>query len=341
VRALLEAGASPAVVAPCRPGDVAASYVRDGVPITHLGFEDRLSLLTSLAPWRRAARDTIRDLDPEVVHGQGLLIGGLPACDVAGMPRVVTAHGNSREDTVASYSGLGRLARTRLRDRLVRQVLTRADAVIGVHPDWRVNLPHQPQRFAHIPNIVDDAFYAVAAAPESGRVLYCGGARRIKGWDLLQAAWPGIRAAVPDATLVAAGFPEQDETDGALDGVSIRGLLSPAAIAAEMGRASLVVMPSRYEVAPITLTEAWAAGVPIVVADVGGVSALADGAATLIPAEAPDRLTTGVVGILNGDPAAAAYVAEGRERALGYRADAVARAHLDLYERLVADRTTS
>ena len=341
MRALLEAGASPAVIAPCRPGDVAASYVRAGIPVTHLGFEDRLSLLTSLAPWRRAARNAIRDLDPDVVHGQGLLIGGLPACDVAGVPRVVTAHGNSREDTVASYSGLGRLARMRLRDRLVRQVLTRADAVIGVHPDWRVNLPCQPQRFAHIPNIVDDAFYAAAAAPEPARVLYCGGARRIKGWDLLQASWPGIRAAVPDATLIAAGFPEHEEADGASDGVSIRGLLSPDAIAGEMARASVIVMPSRYEVAPMTLTEAWAVGVPIVVADVGGVSALASGAATLVPAEAPDRLTTAVIGILNGDPAAATYVAEGRERALGYGADVVARAHLDLYERLVAGGTTA
>ena len=341
MRALLEAGASPAVVAPCRPGDVAASYTRGGVPVTHLGFEDRLSLLTSLAPWRRAARNAIRDLDPEVVHGQGLLIGGLPACDVAGVPRVVTAHGNSREDTVASYSGLGRLARTRLRDRLLRQVITRADAVIGVHPDWRVNLPAQPQRFSHIPNIVDDAFYAVAAAPEPGRVLYCGGARRIKGWDLLLTAWSGIRAAVPDALLVAAGFPEHEDADGAPAGVSIRGLLSPDAIAAEMARASVVVMPSRYEVAPITLTEAWATGVPVVIAEVGGVTALAGGAATLVPAEEPDRLATAVVGVLNGDPAAAAYVAEGRERALGYRGEAVARAHLDLYERLVAGGTRS
>ena len=108
-----------------------------------------------------------------------------------------------------------------------------------------------------------------------------------------------------------------------------------------MARASVVVMPSRYEVAPITLTEAWATGVPVVIAEVGGVTALAGGAATLVPAEAPDRLATAVVGVLNGDPAAAAYVAEGRERALGYRGDAVARAHLDLYERLVAGGTRS
>ena len=34
------------------------------------------------------------------MHGQGILTGGLPACDVETRPRIVTARGNVAQDTL-------------------------------------------------------------------------------------------------------------------------------------------------------------------------------------------------------------------------------------------------
>ena len=57
-------------------------------------------------------------------------------------------------------------------DRFGRAVAKRADVVVGVNPDWTINVPCQPRRFIYIPNIVADRFYELEARPEPGVVLF-------------------------------------------------------------------------------------------------------------------------------------------------------------------------
>jgi glycosyltransferase involved in cell wall biosynthesis len=338
VCALAEAGTSVAVVAPAGPEITEAVHTRHGATIVHLGHRDRFSLARSLGPWRRQAAKAIDTLRPDLVHGQGILTGGLPACDVVARPRVVTAHGDAREDTLADYRGPGGTVRARLRNRLAREVVRRADAIVGVHPDWKANLPSPPLHFAHIPNIVDARFFQSVAKPDPGRVLFCGGPSRIKGWDVLLAAWPAVRRSIPEASLHAAGWPSQEHTGlETADGVTVLTGLPPASLAAEMATASLVVIPSRYEVAPLVLSEAWATGTPVVATTAGGLATLARGAAVLVPPEDPQLLASAIVRLLSDDDGeASASVAEGRRRAQLQTARAVAAAHQSLYERLTS-----
>ena len=51
-------------------------------------------------------------------------------------------------------------------------------------------MPQRPRRFVYIPNIIDERFFGMKRTPEPGLVLFTGGARAIKGWPLLAAAWP-------------------------------------------------------------------------------------------------------------------------------------------------------
>ncbi len=312
----------------------AIAHVRNGVQIVPIQVRDRLSLAQGLRTWRRAATAAIASLEPDVVHGQGLLVCGLPTADIIGKPRVVTAHGNLEQDTLASFRGPAGFVRAHLRDRLVRNVVRRIDQVISVHPDWRINLPAEPRRFSYIPNIVADAYFQVTAAPEPGRVLYCGGDRLIKGWDMLFAAWPKICAVVPDATLCATGFVDE-RLERVPARASIRGLVSASVLADEMARASCVVIPSRFEVAPMVLAEAWAVGVPVVAAAVGGVTTLGEGAAMLVPREDPGALASAVAGVLRSG-ANADLIEEGRRRAALFTASQVAEAHLAVYMRLAS-----
>ena len=53
-------------------------------------------------------------------------------------------------------------------------------------------------------------------------------------------------------------------------------------------RASVVVIPSRYEVSPILLAEAWAAGNTVVATDAGGLAALAPGRARVVLPDDPE-----------------------------------------------------
>lgn len=306
----------------------------DGATLIFVPHDQRYMIPRRMAPWRKAAVPVVESLRPDVVHGQGIVTGGVIAAGVTGdVPRVVTARGNARQDTLAAYNGAAGRIRALLRDRLIDGVIDGTDVVVSVHPDWRVNLPRPPQHLVFIPNIVDDVFFSVSRTPAARRVIYCGGNKRIKGYDVLGAAWPSVLQAVPDASLRLVGWPPGAPPISA-DAVEWTEVLGPEALAREMASAAAVVIPSRYEVSPILLAEAWASGTPVVCTDAGGMASLAPGAAHVVPVESVDALARAIVDTLAGGSDVAELVATGRERADRHRANAVVDAHLSLYASL-------
>jgi len=208
--------------------------------------------------------------------------------------------------------------------------------VVGVHHDWQINVPVRVERFVYIPNIVDSAYFESDYRPERGRVLFCGGVRRVKGWDILRPAWDEVAGAVSDARLDVVGWP--DHAGGSLGpnhSVTMRGWLSPEETRTAMKRAEVLVLPSRYEVAPMVLCEAWALGLPVVAAAVGGIPALAEGAATLVPSEDPASLARALISVLTRETDTSESVAEGRRRAEAFTTEQVVAAHIDLYRRVL------
>jgi glycosyltransferase involved in cell wall biosynthesis len=297
----------------------------------------RLTTARLLRPWRADVRRILSSMHVDVVHGQGLMPPGVATTDVpvARCPRVVTAHGNRRQDALAQFSGISGMARTFLVDRLSATAARRADLVIGVHPDWRVNVPVSPRRYIHVPNVVDDLFYNADRTPRAGRILYCGGSSAIKGWELLVRAWPFLLEEVPYAGLVGTRFAEFPPSGHAIPGAEIFGWLSSRELRAAMESAEVVVMPSRFEVAPVLVSEAWAAGVPIVAASVGGVPGMAGGAAVLVEREAK-AFAQAIADVLLRRIDVEPLVAEGRVRAEACREERVIQAHLEIYHELVA-----
>jgi glycosyltransferase involved in cell wall biosynthesis len=282
----------------------------------------------------------LRDVAADVLHAQGLVPAGFAATHTAwnGAPRVITAHGSRREDTLAAYAGLGARARWLLGRRMVARASAAADAIVGVHPEWRVNLLDAPARYVYIPNIVADAFFDAPRAPVDGRVLYCGGTAAIKGWDILLSAWPGVLERFPGARLHAVGCEtaRHDIPSGIASSIDVDALLDPQQLIVALSRAAVVVLPSRYEVAPIALSEAWAARAPVVATAVGGIPGLATGAAQLVE-PAPAALAEALAHSL-AEPDDE-FVEEGFRRSQLQRQDAVAAAHLDLYRSLLAARS--
>ena len=338
VAKLVERGVEVVVVAPDPSRSTETTDVELGVDVLFVPTGERWTLLHGMRRWRRNAADVVYRMRPDIVHGQELLAGGIAAADIEGFPIVVTARGSSRADTTAAYSGVGRLARVQLCDRLVRRTIRRANVVVSVNPDWTVNLPRPTTRFVYIPNMIDDRFFARKRKPESGLVLFAGGARTIKGWDLLAEAWPHVRAAVPEARLNIIGWPHGDPPPGIAtqhqESLVVEGWLSSSELAERMVRASTLVIPSRVEVSPIVLAEAWALGLPVVAVPVGGIPALATGAGVLVERR-PETLAAGIVAALAADGDINALVDEGHRRAEAHRPDAVADAHVALYEELL------
>ncbi len=335
--ALSARGVEVSVLAPGRRPD---TYERGGIHVTLVPEGERLGLATGLRRWRTGAARILGALDVDLIHGHSLLACALAATDdKRPIPRLVTAHGNILQDVLAHSRGLRTTLRTRLVTALATKAVTRATAVVGVHPDWRLNVPVPVARFAHIPNIVERSFFELPRVADAPRVLYCGGARHVKGWDILAAAWPAVAKAVPEATLEVLGWDDDAATasfGGAPERIQVTGHADLGQVGSAMSRASVVVLPSRFEIAPVTLAEAWASGSPVVATAVGGVASLGRGAAVLVPSESPPELARALIGVLGGHTDVAPEVAEGRRRAEAFRADAVAAAHIDLYEELLA-----
>jgi glycosyltransferase involved in cell wall biosynthesis len=339
VPTLVERGVDVVVVAPdaTSAGEAEAELDGGGILIT-VAVARRATLARGFQPWRRRAAAAVHRVGADVVHGQGLLPGGIAAVDIRGCPRVVTAQGNARADTAAAYGGVGGIVRAYLRHRLACAAAERADVVVGVNPDWTVNVPLHPRRFVYIPNMIEDDFFEARRDPEPGIVLFAGGARAIKGWALLAEAWPHVRAAVPNSRLNVIGWAHgQPLPVGLMEhraSLVVEGWISSRELAARMERAAALVIPSHFEVSPIVLAEAWAIGLPVVAVPVGGVPALATGAALLVDRE-PQALAEGIVAALAGGEQIDRLVREGRRRAEAHRAEAVSAAHISLYEELL------
>jgi glycosyltransferase involved in cell wall biosynthesis len=338
VAKLAEQGVDVVVVAPdSLRSTQTVTQLDDGGTLVAVPAGKRWTLARGLQPWRRRARAVVDSANVDIVHGQGLLPGGIAAVEAKETPIVVTARGNARADTLAAYSRASGTTRAYLRNRLARTAVERADVVIGVNPDWSVNLPRRPRRFTYIPNMIDAEFFARERRPEPGRVLFAGGTRAIKGWELLAEAWPRVQAANPDAHLNIIGWPPGNTPAGIPDShpdALIEGWLSSTELAERMVRASALVIPSQFEVSPIVLAEAWAVGVVVVAVPVGGIPALARGAAVLVERQ-PEALAAGIVAALQRGEEIERLAEEGQRRAEAHRPDSVVAAHIALYEELV------
>jgi glycosyltransferase involved in cell wall biosynthesis len=120
-----------------------------------------------------------------------------------------------------------------------------------------------------------------------------------KNVRLLLEALPLIRAELPEATLRLVGEPPP----GALpEGATAVGMVT--AIAPELRRASLLVLPSLQEGFGMVVAEAFACGVPVVVTPSGGPEATvrASGAGEVLSGFTPNELAATVVRLLR-DPA--------------------------------------
>jgi glycosyltransferase involved in cell wall biosynthesis len=312
-----------------------------GFRVVRVPMNERYQVLRDYRPWVAASHAALERLAPDIVQGQGLLHNGASAARWESCPSVVTAHGDPLADARWGYPApLGTALQPLLRA-VVGRTVRRADSVVNVNPDWRVNCPTEPRRHVFIPNPIEPVFFRQQDAPWRPRIIYLGGARHIKGPDLMAAAWQIVAEELPDATLDMFGFGDADVERfglpdvGDLPGVTVHGPVSKDEVARVMADGGVVAVPSRYEVSPVVVPEAWAVGLPVVVTNVGGVESLVGDAAITIETRA-DAFAEGVLRALRGGPGVDAMVESGARRAQEFQPAVVAEAYASEYEALLS-----
>ena len=260
-----------------------------------------------LADLRGLGRD-LRARRPDVVHVQWSVLRPperrfYRRLQAAGLPVVFTAH-----DPLPNVGGAGRRRSVAATARVFRRVIVHSEwgrrALVdrcGVAADRVRVIPHGV--LEHLREAAPAAWPELTGGPVA---VLPGLIRPYKGADVLLAAWPAVRARVPDARLVIAGRPLMDVGRLATDqpGVTVHlRYLGDAELAGLLRRADVVVLPYRSIDNSGVVFAALAMGAPLVLSDVGGFRELHDrhGVGELVPAGDPARLAEAVAGVLADD----------------------------------------
>jgi glycosyltransferase involved in cell wall biosynthesis len=201
-----------------------------------------------------------------------------------------------------------------------------------------------PDRLRWLPNFVDVSRFAPRTEPGSS-VVFAGRLSPEKGVDVLLRAV----ATVPDVPVEIAGDgPAADDLSalasslGLADRVRFLGRLPSVEVDALLRRAIVAVVPSRWhENMPLSVLEAFAAGVPVIATDLGGlpelITAGEDG--MIVPADDPGALASALAQVAGAPGAALVMGARARAKAMErYTAELHLERLSSLYDEAMAAR---
>ncbi len=291
----------------------------------------------------RAVRRKLRELQPDIVHGQGTERDCAISAAFSGFPNVLTIHGNMR--LIAQLNGARPFSFAWLNARLETFTLPRTDGVVCITRYTQDAVAGLARRTWLLPNAVDPSFFGVAHAPAAPPMLLCVGVVCLrKNQNRFIRALDALAAARPFRLVFIGGVPEGGYSREFHALVEARawceyaGMAGRAELRGWFGQAAMVVLPSLEDNCPMAVLEGMAAGVPVMAAKVGGVPDLVEDRVTgLFCDPLDDASMAGAVAALLDDPALAATVAaNGRRQAEDrFHPEAVARRHLEIYREVV------
>ncbi len=225
----------------------------------------------------KAVRGLVREIQPDIVHGQGTERDCAMAAVLSGFPNVLTIHGNMR---VHAKRGENRGAHYyRLAAVLEGFCLKRTDGVVAISRYTEELVKGITPRTWFLPNAVDRRYFDVAAAsPARTRLLFVGSiCERKNPIGLIKACEPMLRAG--ECTIAFAGDGDSQsayrrEFEALLEtvpGLELLGFLGRDALGEEFRRTSILVLPTFEDNCPMVVLEGMAAGLPVAASRVGGV----------------------------------------------------------------------
>ncbi len=298
----------------------------------------------------RAARKKLREIQPDIVHGQGTEMDCGLSSVFSGFPNVLTIHGNLR--LIAQINGEKPFSFNWLAARLETFTLPRSQGVVCITRYTQQAVADLARRTWLLPNAVDSAFFDVEAKPQAGtrrKILCVGQISLRKNQNAFIRALDPLAARQEFEILflgrASAGSAYDDEF---LSLIQTRpwcrhlGFAGRNELRKHFGEATMVVLPSLEDNCPMVVLESMAAGVPVAAAKVGGVPDLIDDGITGIffnPLDAKS-MSDAVEKILTNPSAARELAARAKAKARErFHPKVIAQGHLKIYQEVL--RTNS
>jgi glycosyltransferase involved in cell wall biosynthesis len=294
----------------------------------------------------RAARKKIRDIRPDIVHGQGTEADCSLSAIFSGFPNVLTLHGNMR--LIAALNQEKPLSYNWIAARLEGFVLPRTNGVVCITNYTRNAVQSLAPRTWVVPNGVDKSFFDAQAAPDESAppVGLCVGTicPRKNQNDFIRALDP--LAKEREFKIIFASEPATGPYGEEFQRLVRErpwcehvGFLNRQELRTRLAGATFVVLPTREDNCPMVVLEGMAAGVPVVASKVGGVPDLfVDGkTGVFCDPERPESFREGVEKLLVNRFWARELAENARAEALGrFHPQVVARRHLEIYREVIA-----
>lgn len=216
----------------------------------------------------------LRRLSPDLVHCMGSMDLALAAI-WSSYPRLFTIHGIRRGEV---NKRVGWENWSAWADAFIELYVYRRFRDIVCISSYAQHVAGQGKRVFLIPNAVRPAFFNAQRDdnPQLPRLLFVGMLSPLKRPGDLLRAHRQLRDQFPALHTVLCGEPESRQFLDTLlsqadEGVRFVGRMNQEGLINELSKATVLVLPSSQENAPVAIAEAMAAGVPVVATRVGGV----------------------------------------------------------------------
>ena len=328
------------------------TIVANGVQVHFITAPEKYKTLTLWHYDRERMMQALDQIQPDIVHGQGIENQYGFAAVTSKWPHLLTIHGIPRLSNEARY--VNPFHRERIVELMALSSMKNARDIVVINPYVTKCLALEGRRYRLYPiaNPVGHQFFdASPQAREPALILAIGSVDRLKAHDVLLRALAILRRRKVQAKAIIAGSSGESGYVGNLQrfvreenlDVQFAGFQTPGEILLLLQRCTMLVHPSRHENSPMAICEAMAVGTPVIASRVGGVpNLLGDGANGLLvqrgnASELADRIKY----LLEDEPARNALGAAGRKYALEtHHPDRVAQLTRAAYEEILKNETT-
>lgn len=196
-----------------------------------------------------------------------------------------------------------------------------------------------------IPNFIDEEFFTVTPSLREFNIIFVGRLDMQKGIDFLFKSFIEVKKEIPEANLFLVGDGPQKqllmnwgEKLGVLDSMIITGFLPSFKVVEWLQKASVFVLPSRFEGLSNALLQAMAAGLPCVATNVGGTPDILRGNENgiLVPYGCDDLLVKALKKVLLNKDLAKWLGENARKSVLHLKIGNIANLYIQLIRKLVA-----